>query len=68
MTSAEKWKNIPLSKEKEDDVVVAGEEVIGEEIFQITLAGKLWTNINFKTRTFLSTMFSAWKLKNAVET
>ncbi|XP_058774352.1 uncharacterized protein LOC131648628 [Vicia villosa] len=63
----ENWKNIPLSKEEEEGVVVADDEVCGEEIFQRTLAGKLWTDSSFNTRAFTSTMISAWKLKNQVE-
>ncbi|XP_058740824.1 uncharacterized protein LOC131623919 [Vicia villosa] len=64
----ESWKNIPLSKEEEEGVVAADDEISGDEIFQRTLAGKLWTDNNFNSRAFTSTMISAWKLKNPVET
>ncbi|XP_058754368.1 uncharacterized protein LOC131627544 [Vicia villosa] len=64
----EKWRSIQLSKEEEEGVVVAEEEVCEEESFQRTLAGKLWTDSSFNVRAFKSTMISAWKLKNQVET
>ncbi|XP_058751474.1 uncharacterized protein LOC131624535 [Vicia villosa] len=64
----EKWRSIQLSKEEEEGVVVAEEEVGEEELFQRTLAGKLWTDSSFNVRAFKSTMISAWKLKNQVET
>ncbi|XP_058742109.1 uncharacterized protein LOC131614556 [Vicia villosa] len=64
----ENWKNIPLSKEEEEGVTAAEDEVSGDEIFQRTLAGKLWTDSSFNSRAFTSTMISAWKLKNPVET
>lgn len=37
----DKWKNILLTKEEGEGITAATEEVIGEEIFQRTLAGKL---------------------------
>ncbi|XP_058748651.1 uncharacterized protein LOC131621633 [Vicia villosa] len=64
----EKWKEIPLSKEEEEGVTVEGEEICGEETFQRTLAGRLWTDSSFNSRAFLSTMLGAWKLRNPVET
>ncbi|XP_058746134.1 uncharacterized protein LOC131619008 [Vicia villosa] len=64
----ESWKNIPLSKEEEEGVVAAEDEINGDEIFQRTLAGKLWTDNSFNSRAFTSTMISAWKLMNPVET
>ncbi|XP_058752316.1 uncharacterized protein LOC131625473 [Vicia villosa] len=64
----EKWKSIQLSKEEEEGVIVADEEVCAEEGFQRSLAGKLWTESNFNARAFKSTMVNAWKLKNPVET
>lgn len=64
----EKQKNIPLTKEEEKCVTAAGDKVRGEEIFQITLASKLWTDNNFNVRPFTSTLISAWKLKNPMET
>lgn len=63
----DKWENIQLSKEEEKGVTTVVEEVCGEEIFQRTLAGKLWTDNNFNTRAFTSTMISVWKLKNLIE-
>ncbi|XP_058746709.1 uncharacterized protein LOC131619652 [Vicia villosa] len=64
----DKWKSIPLSKEEEEGVVVEDDEVCELESFQRTLAGKLWTDSSFNVRAFKSTMISAWKLKNQVET
>ncbi|KAI5383920.1 hypothetical protein KIW84_071052 [Lathyrus oleraceus] len=64
----DKLRNIPLSKEEEEGVVAAEDEVSGEEIFQRTLAGKLWTDNSFNVKAFTSTMISAWKLKNSVKT
>ncbi|XP_058741861.1 uncharacterized protein LOC131614267 [Vicia villosa] len=63
----DKWREIPLSKEEEEGVIAEEEEVCGEEIFQRTLAGKLWTDNSFNSRAFTSTMTGAWKLKNPVE-
>ncbi|XP_058782243.1 uncharacterized protein LOC131656565 [Vicia villosa] len=63
----EKWRNIPLSKEEEEGVTAAVDEVCDEEVFQRTLVGKLWTERNFNTRAFTSTMIEAWKLRNPVE-
>lgn len=48
--SMDKWKNAPLSKEEEESVTIAVDEVCGEEIFQHTLVGKLWTDNNFNSR------------------
>ncbi|XP_058774623.1 uncharacterized protein LOC131648907 [Vicia villosa] len=64
----EKWKEIPLSMEEEEGVTVEGEEICGEETFQRTLAGRLWTDSSFNSRAFISTMLGAWKLRNPVET
>ncbi|CAK8532600.1 unnamed protein product [Lathyrus sativus] len=63
-----KWRNIPLSKKEEESVVAIREEVTSEEIFQRTLARKLWTDNNFNTRAFISNMLNAGKLKNSVKT
>ncbi|CAK8532009.1 unnamed protein product [Lathyrus sativus] len=65
-----KWKSIALTKEEEEEevVTVAIKEVSGEEIFQRTLAGKLWTDNKFNARVCMSTMVGVWKLKNLVET
>ncbi|XP_058759547.1 uncharacterized protein LOC131632840 [Vicia villosa] len=64
----EKWKEISLSKEEEEGVTADVEEIGGEEIFQRTLAGKLWSDNSFNSRAFISTMIGAWKLKNPVDT
>lgn len=37
------------------------------EIFQRTLAEKLWTENSFNSRAFINTIIGAWKLKNLVE-
>ncbi|XP_058774390.1 uncharacterized protein LOC131648672 [Vicia villosa] len=63
----EKWKAFALSKEEEKGVVANDEEIIKEESIQRTLAGKLWTESNFNTRAFKTTMLNAWKLKHTVE-
>lgn len=47
---------------------MAVEEVSGEEIFQRTLAGKLWTDKNFNARAFTHTIVRGWELKNPMET
>lgn len=54
-----RWKNISLSKEEEEGGVVAEVDICEEEVFQRTLAGKLWTDINFNVRAFTSTMLSS---------
>ncbi|XP_058746072.1 uncharacterized protein LOC131618942 [Vicia villosa] len=64
----DKWRDISLSKEEEEGVTAEVEEVCEEEIFQRTLAGKLWTDNHFNTRAFINTMIGAWKLKHQVET
>ncbi|XP_058748819.1 uncharacterized protein LOC131621797 [Vicia villosa] len=63
----DKWKNIPLTKEEEEGITAAAEEVSGEEVFQRTLAGRLWTTTGFNSRAFTTTIIGAWKLKNGVE-
>ncbi|XP_058733973.1 uncharacterized protein LOC131605657 [Vicia villosa] len=63
----EKWKDIPFSKEEEEGVIAAEDEICEEESFQRTLAGRLWTDSNFNARAFKSTMLNAWKLKNPVD-
>lgn len=49
-------------------MLVAEGKVCEEESFQITLAGKQWADSSFDARAFNTTMISAWKLKNQVET
>ncbi|CAK8574984.1 unnamed protein product [Lathyrus sativus] len=63
----EKWKHVSLCKEEEEGITMASEEVCDGEIFQRTLAGKLWTDNHFNSRAFMSTAINAWKLKNPVE-
>ncbi|CAI8606586.1 unnamed protein product [Vicia faba] len=63
----ERWKQIQLSKEEEEGIIVETDETSEEETFQRTLVGKLWTESTFNTRAFKSTMVNAWKLKNPVE-
>lgn len=43
------------------------EEAWEDDVFQRTLARKLWIDNNFNTRSFTNTMIRAWKLKNVVE-
>lgn len=64
----EKWKYIPLYKEEDEGVTTTVDEIIGDEVFQRTLAGKLWTDNSFNTRVFTNTIVGAWKLKNLIET
>ncbi|XP_058784594.1 uncharacterized protein LOC131659420 [Vicia villosa] len=63
----ENWKNYALSKEEEEGVVADEGEVFEDESIQRTLAGRLWTESNFNSRAFKSTMVNAWKLKHTVE-
>ncbi|XP_058783430.1 uncharacterized protein LOC131658113 [Vicia villosa] len=63
----ENWKNYAISKEEEEGVVADEGEVFEDESIQRTLAGKLWTESNFNSRAFKSTMVNAWKLKHTVE-
>ncbi|XP_058732884.1 uncharacterized protein LOC131604465 [Vicia villosa] len=63
----EKWRSVDFSKEEEEGITAEIEEVCEGEIFQRTLAGRLWTDNSFNSKAFISTMLGAWKLKNAVE-
>lgn len=60
--------NITLTKEEEEGVMVASDEVSREEIFQRTLAKKLWRKNSFNKRAFTNTIVGARSLKNPVET
>lgn len=64
----DKWKYIPLYKEEDEGVTTTVDEIIGDEVFQRTLEGKLWTDNSFNTRVFTNTMVGAWKLNNLIET
>lgn len=48
-------------------VIEEGEQDVGEESFQLSLAGKLWTETPFNVRAFKTTIVDAWKLKKPVE-
>ncbi|XP_058733417.1 uncharacterized protein LOC131605033 [Vicia villosa] len=63
----EKWKEFPLSKEEEEGVTAEIEEACEDEVFQRTLAARLWTNNPFNSGAFINTMLGAWKLKNPAE-
>ncbi|CAL5186026.1 unnamed protein product [Lathyrus oleraceus] len=63
----EGWKNVPLSKEEEEDITVNGEAEIGDGVFHRTLVEKLWTDSPFNARAFKTTMIQALRLKNNVE-
>ncbi|CAK8571740.1 unnamed protein product [Lathyrus sativus] len=63
----DKWKSFTLSKEKGEGLVAEDEEICEDESFQRTLAEKLWTESNFNSRAFKSTMINVWKLKHPVE-
>ncbi|XP_058775409.1 uncharacterized protein LOC131649675 [Vicia villosa] len=64
----ERWKEIPLSKEEEEGVTIEAEEEQGGDVFERTLAGKLWTENRFNSKAFISTITGAWKLRNPIET
>lgn len=64
----ERWKDILLSKEEEEGVTVDVDEIGGEELFQRTLVGKLWSDNSFNFRALISIIIGAWKLKNLVDT
>ncbi|XP_058763301.1 uncharacterized protein LOC131636707 [Vicia villosa] len=63
----EKWKDFEFSREEEEGITVEVEEACEDEVFQRTLASRLWTDNPFNTRAFTNTMIGAWKLKNPVE-
>lgn len=64
----EKWKEIALSKEEEEDcVTVPDEEISEDESFGRTLVGKLWVESSYNIRAFKQTMVQAWRLENEVE-
>lgn len=64
----DKYKEISMLKVEEEGVTTEVKEVCSEEIFQHTLARKLWTDNHFNSRAFTNTMIGSWKLKNLVET
>lgn len=43
------------------------DDVVGDESFQRSLAGKLWTETSFNTRASKQTIVDAWRLKKPVE-
>lgn len=57
-----------MSKEEEEGIIVEAEEEYGGEIFERTLAGKLWTENSFNSKSLVSTMIGAWNLRNPIET
>ncbi|XP_058755655.1 uncharacterized protein LOC131628867 [Vicia villosa] len=63
----ERWKDFELSKEEEEGITAEVDEACEDEVFQRTLAARLWTDSPFNTRAFTSTMLSAWRLRNPVE-
>ncbi|XP_058777199.1 uncharacterized protein LOC131651559 [Vicia villosa] len=63
----DKWKSVSFSKEEEEGITAEVEEVCEGEIFQRTLAGRLWTDNSFNSKAFTNTMVGAWKLKNPIE-
>lgn len=63
----DRWKDIPLSKEEEEGVIAAEAEEAYVDVFNRSLVGKLWSDIQFNVRAFKSTMVQLWRLKNPVE-
>lgn len=62
----ERWKDIPLSKDEEEGIIVEVEEECDGDVFERTLTGKLWMESSFNSK-LTSTMIGAWKLRNLVE-
>lgn len=58
---------ISFPKEEGLVIIAEGDEDVGEESFQRSLAGKLWTESPFNIRAFKQTIVDAWKLKWSVE-
>lgn len=56
-----------LSKEEAEGLTAGDDEICGDENFNRSLVGKIWTDIPFNIRAFKSTMIQAWRLKNQVE-
>lgn len=63
----EHWKKTSFSKDEGVLNIVDEDDVVGEEPFQRSLAGKLWTETSFNTRAFKQTIVDAWRLKKLVE-
>lgn len=63
----ERWKDLPLSKDEEEGFTVEVEEECDGDVFEQTLAGKLWTESSFNSKALTATMIGAWKLRNPVE-
>lgn len=63
----EKEKVTNFSEEEGLVVIDEGEEGVGEESFQRSLAGKPWTETPFNVRAFKQTIVDVWKLKKPME-
>jgi hypothetical protein len=61
------WKNLKLSKEEEEGIEAVEAEECGEELFNRSLVGKLWSVDVFNVRIFKQVITQAWRLKNTVE-
>jgi hypothetical protein len=61
------WRNLKLSKEEEEGTEAVEAEECGEELFNRSLVGKLWSVDLFNVRIFKQVITQAWRLKNTVE-
>ncbi|MCH88312.1 zinc CCHC-type-like protein, partial [Trifolium medium] len=61
------WRKLKLSKEEEEGIEAVESEECGEEFFDRSLVGKLWTVDPFNVRIFKQVITQAWRLKNTVE-
>lgn len=58
---------MPLSTEEAQGLTIEDEDFTEDEVFNRTLAGKLWTDSLYNVRAFKQTIVQAWRLKNPVE-
>ncbi|CAJ2638278.1 unnamed protein product [Trifolium pratense] len=63
----DKWKENPLTKEEEEEIVVDDTVACEDESFKRSLVGKLWTEDHFNVRIFKQVVIQSWRLKNPVE-
>ncbi|CAJ2644626.1 uncharacterized protein LOC123882497 [Trifolium pratense] len=63
----DKWKENPLTKEEEEEIVVDDTVACEDESFKRSLVGKLWTEDHFNVRIFKQVVSQSWRLKNPVE-
>lgn len=65
----EQWKDFNLSKQElQKGLIIEESEVCEDDVFDRTLAVKLWTNSTYNAKAFKQTTIQySWKLKNPVE-